>query len=88
MVAFVGYGGENGTDWRLNVYARNGAHVNTATVPWRVWDVQWSPDERFILMPGTDNQDTQAVIFYDRHTDTLSAVDDFQDWVQWSDLLP
>lgn len=88
MVAFIGYGGENSTDWGLTVYTRDGALINSQEIPWRVWDVQWGSDERFVLMPGTDNQGTHAVIFYDRHTGTLSAVDDYQDWVQWSDLRP
>lgn len=86
MIAFTGHTGPTGIDWQLTVYALNGALVNSQEIPWRIWDIQWSPDERFVLMPGTDNQGTQAVIFYDRHTDTLSIVDDFQDWVQWADL--
>lgn len=88
MIAFIGYRGDSGTDWGLTVYTRDGDLINSQEIPWRVWDVQWSPDERFVLMPGTDNQGTHAVIFYARHTDTLSAVDDYQDWVQWSDLRP
>lgn len=96
MIAFIGYAGPGPVDWGLHVYTSDGALLHTEVIPWRVWDIQWSPDDKYILMPGSkyilmpgsDNQGTHAVIFYNRHTDQLSAVDDFADRVQWSDLRP
>lgn len=52
---------------------------------WRVWDLNWGPNNRFIVIPGTDDAGRHVVIFYDTTTQTLSFVD-FHDWVQWADL--
>lgn len=52
---------------------------------WRVWDLAWGADSRFILMPGTDDAGRHAVIFYDTESQEFSYVD-FPDWVQWADL--
>lgn len=52
---------------------------------WRVWDLAWSPDSRFILMPGTDDAGRHVVIFYDTASREFSYVD-FPDWVQWAEL--
>jgi hypothetical protein len=73
-------------DMHLDVYDTEGTRLDRALIPWRTWDIQWSHDDRYILMPGSDNQGSHAVVFYDRHTEIVSAVDDFQDWVQWADL--
>ena len=86
MIAFLGFGGAGAVDWGLHVYTPNGDLLHSVVIPGRVWDVQWSPDDRYILMPGRNNQGSNGVVFYDLHTDTVSVVDDFQDWVQWADL--
>lgn len=88
MIAVSAYAGPDPGDWGLQVYLPDGTLLHSAVVPWRFWDIQWSPDDKYVLMPGTDDQGTHAVIFYNRHTEQLSAVDDLQDWVQWSDLRP
>lgn len=86
VIAFLGpiEGDPNG--WGLHIYTPDGVLLHSVAIPWRVWDIQWSPNDRYVLMPGSDNAGTHAVVFYDTHANTVSVVDDFQDWVQWSDL--
>lgn len=86
MIAFLEPTKEDPDDWGLQIYDPDGVLLHSEAIPWRVWDIQWSPDDRYILMPGTDNEGTHAVIFYDTHTNSVSVVDDSQDWIQWSDL--
>lgn len=52
---------------------------------WRVWDLEWSADERFLLMPGTDDRGGHVVIFYDTFAEETSLLY-FSTWVQWAVL--
>lgn len=86
-VAFLGpTTSDRPTSTQLDIYRTDGNLVHSVEIGWHVWDVQWSADNRFILMPGSDDIDTNAVVFYDTETDTVAAIDDFETWVQWSDL--
>ena len=78
-IAFVGQAAAGAADWGLHIYTADGTLLSSTEIPWKVWDIQWSSDDRYIVMPGTDNDGSHGVIFYDTHTDTLSVVDDFQD---------
>lgn len=85
-IAFIGDVGEGPADWGLHIYAADSTPLHSAEIPWRVWDIQWSSDDRYVVMPGSDNEGSHGVILYDTSTDTVFAVDDFQGWLQWSDL--
>ncbi len=75
-----------GQNWNLRIYDTDLTTFTDFPVEgWRVWDLEWGPDNRFILMPGTDDAGRHVVIFYDTSTRAMSFVD-FHDWVQWADL--
>lgn len=61
------------------------AYTDVAVEGWRVWDLEWGPNDRFLLMPGTNDAGRHVVIFYDTTTEETSTVD-FHTWVQWADL--
>ncbi len=75
-----------GRHWILRIYDTNFTRSTEITLgTWRVWDLEWGPDNRFILMPGTNDAGRDVVVFYDTSSGDLSFVD-FPDWVQWADL--
>lgn len=77
-----------GRNWNLRIYdADLTSPTDVELAGWRVWDLTWSPDNRFILMPGTDDEGRHVVVFYDTSTRELSFVD-FHDWVHWAALTP
>lgn len=72
-------------DWRLDLYNLDGGLEDSVSFQWRVWDVRWSPDDRYVLMPGTDNRGTHVVLFYDTHTGELTTIQ-FDEFVQWAQV--
>jgi hypothetical protein len=75
-----------GQNWDLRIYDPDLTTFTDFTVEgWRVWDLEWGPDNRFILMPGTNDAGRHVVIVYDTST-RMSSFVDFNDWVQWADL--
>ena len=75
-----------GHQWNLRIYDPTLRDFEETPVEgWRVWDLQWDPDSRFILMPGTDDAGRHVVLFYDTTTTELSLVD-FGDWIHWANL--
>ena len=42
--------------WRLEIFGPDGGSPIVQELPGQVWDVNWSPDGRFIVMPGFDNR--------------------------------
>jgi hypothetical protein len=73
-------------NWNLRIYDTDlSTHTDVPVKGWRVWDLEWGPDSRFLLMPGTDDAGRHVVIFYDTISTELSLVD-FDDWIQWADL--
>lgn len=75
-----------GHNWNLRVYDVDlSAYTDVAVEGWRVWDLEWGPNDRFLLMPGTNDAGRHVVIFYDTTTEETSTVD-FHTWVQWADL--
>jgi hypothetical protein len=71
VAVVVNQGGEAGS--RLDVYDKDGEVVGRVPLDWRVWDVEWSGDGRFIVMPGAGDGG-QVVIFYDSLEDTTTPV--------------
>ncbi len=71
VAVVVNQGGEAGS--RLDVYDRDGEKLRHVPLEWRVWDVEWSSDGRFLLMPGADDTE-QVVVFYDSTDDTTTPV--------------
>jgi WD40 repeat protein len=75
-----------GRTWNLRIFdATLDIEADITLEGWRVWDLAWSPDSRFLLMPGTDDAGSHVVIFYDTSSRTFSNVD-FRDWVQWAEV--
>jgi WD40 repeat protein len=72
-----------GKPWILHIYDRRGELVDSVSFDWRVWDLTWSTDQRFLLMPGTDDQGTHAVIVYDTETQLLTLLE-FTTWIHWA----
>lgn len=71
---------------RLEVWNLDGEPVHTVNLPFGVWDVEWSHDGRFLLMPGTDiNSETHAVLVYDQADGSLDQLQ-FDDWVHYVDV--
>ncbi|MGH8947146.1 MAG: hypothetical protein ACRDVL_13490 [Acidimicrobiia bacterium] len=75
-----------GHNWNLRIYDTDlTTATDIAVEGWRVWDLEWGPAAKFILMPGTDDAGRHVVIVYDTSSRELSYVD-FDDWVQWTEL--
>lgn len=75
-----------GHDWNLRIFEPEFSDYTDVMVQgWRVWDLEWGPDSRYLLMPGTNDDGRHVVVFYDTTAQTLSLVD-FPTWVQWADL--
>ena len=64
-------GGEARSD--LNIYGNDGELVNSVDLNWHVWDVRWSPDDRFVMMPGSADG-RSALLFFDTTTNQLTPV--------------
>lgn len=64
-------GGEARSD--LDIYGNDGRLLHSAALEWHVWDVHWSPDDRFVLMPGSADGDP-ALLFFDTTTEQLTSV--------------
>ena len=47
---------ERSNVWRLEIYEPDGESSAVQELPGQVWDVRWSPDGRFVVMPGFDNR--------------------------------
>jgi WD40 repeat protein len=71
-----------GKTWTLHIYDRQGNLIDSSSFGFRVWDIAWSPDQRFVLMPGSDDQGTHAVLIYDTQTSLLTPVG-FTTWIHW-----
>jgi hypothetical protein len=82
-LAFIVY---QGSSARLEVWSRDGDPLHTVDLPFGVWDVEWSHDGRFLLMPGTDIEaETHAVLVYDQADGSLDQLQ-FDDWVYYVDV--
>ena len=65
-----------------------GTLVHRVEFPYRVWDVQWSSSDRFVTMPGADDQSGRRVLLIlDTLDGSLDEID-FPDWVQFADIVP
>lgn len=82
QLALLFYEG-TGKPWILQIYDRQGVLVDSVSFDWRVWDLTWSIDQRFLLMPGTDDEGTHALIVYDTETGLTTLVG-FTTWVHWA----
>lgn len=71
-----------GKAWTLHIYDRQGNLIDSSSFDFRVWDIAWSPDQRFILMPGSDDRGTHAVLIYDTQASLLTPVE-FTTWIHW-----
>ena len=58
---------------RLEIYDNEGNMLNGIPLEWRVWDVRWSPNGRFLVMPGS-RESVYAVLFYDVEDERLTPV--------------
>lgn len=75
-----------GRDSSLRIY--NTSQTEFTDIPlegWRIWDLKWGPNSRFVVMPGTDDAGRHVAIICDTSTQAFSYVD-FSGWVQWADL--
>lgn len=57
----------------LEIYDGAGALVRRVPLDWHVWDVRWSQDGRFLVMPGI-RQQSNSVLFYDVERALLTPV--------------
>lgn len=73
-IALATYAGGD-VDFRLDLYTRDGVQVDNIRFEWKVWDVEWSPDGRFLLMPGTKGSRDFVILFYDTLTGRLTPVE-------------
>ena len=93
-IAFIGNDrGVPAGSW-VEVWATVGGGAARIPIPYRVWDVGWSPDGKFVVMPGTDNEGTHVVVLLDtrhpgfRGTRTLQVYAiEFDDWVQFAAVV-
>ena len=66
----------------------DGTLLHRVEFPYRVWDVQWSSSDRFVIMPGADDQTGRRVLLIlDTQDGSLDEID-FPDWVQFADIVP
>lgn len=63
--------------WRLEVLEPDGGAPVVQELPGQVWDVGWSPDGRFVVMPGFDNRGGggHLVFAYDSLEATLYQIE-------------
>ena len=86
-IAFLTYDGSTSTSWELEVWAASGTLLQTVPFHRRSWDVTWSPEGRFVVMPSTDNAGTHAAIIYDTQDERLYEVE-FDSWIQRALIIP
>ena len=84
-VAFAGLDGA-ATAW-VEVWDVKGESRDAFRIQYRVWDIEVSPDGRFLVMPGVDAAGTHTALLYDLTTRRLTAVI-MDDWVQFAGLVP
>ncbi len=72
-LAFLVYEG-GATSWRIEVRQIDGTLTGSAQVPYRLWDINWTSDGRFVLATGTDNAGKFVVVFYDTVDESLDEV--------------
>lgn len=78
-LAFIG--GDDDGSW-LEIWSPSGDERRRIEFPHRVWDVSWSHDDRFVVMPGSGD-DEDVVLFFDTHDGSLDAAA-FDDRVQFA----
>ena len=83
-IAFIGLD-EGARSW-LEVWGASGVLIARVEFPYRVWDVSWSPDNRYVVMPGSDNAGTHVVLVYDLVDSSLNGFL-FDDWVQFAAVV-
>lgn len=71
-LAVVSYAG-GATKSRLGTYDNAGILHDRVALEWHVWDVKWSQDGRFLVMPGIQGT-SYAVLFYDVYEGRLTPV--------------
>jgi hypothetical protein len=79
----VAWEDEASSGWRMSIYNAAGELSDTVALDGQVWDVEWSADDRFVLMPGINTEGEHAVLFYDTVTDNVTVVE-LETWVQWA----
>ncbi len=68
--------------------ALNGTLVHRVEFGYRIWDVEWSSSDRFVLMPGNDDQSGRSVLLVlDTQDGSLDEIE-FPDPVQYADVIP
>ncbi len=68
--------------------ALNGTLVHRVEFGYRIWDVEWSSSDRFVLMPGAHDQSGRSVLLVlDTQDGSLDEID-FPDSVQYADVIP
>ncbi len=67
----------NSNLWRLEVLEPDGGAPVVQELPGQVWDVGWSPDGRFVVMPGFDSRGGRGhlVFAYDSLEATLYEIE-------------
>jgi len=71
-VAFAGVDGAT-TAW-VEIWDLDGTPLDAFRMQYRVWDLGFSPDRRFLVMPGVDPGGTYAALLYDLDTRRLTAI--------------
>ena len=69
---------ENRTNlWRLEIFGADGEPLAVQEITGRIWDVEWSPDGRFVVMPGFDTQGERGhlIFVYDSVEDSLHQIE-------------
>jgi hypothetical protein len=84
-IAFIGIQGP-GSSW-IEIQSTEGGPVDRVVVPVRVWDVSWSPDGQFVVMPGSDEAGRHAVVLFDTSTGDVHAIE-FEDRVRFAAIVP
>ncbi len=69
------------TTRRIEVWGSDGATASSISFSYRVWDVEWGADGRFVLVPGTNNAGKHVLLFYDTVDNSLDEIE-FDTWVQ------
>jgi hypothetical protein len=84
-IAFIGVH-EPGASW-VEIQSPEGGPVDRIVLPVRVWDVTWSPDGLFVVMPGSDDAGRHTVVLVDTATGDIHTIP-FDDRVQFATVVP
>lgn len=76
---------EPGTSW-VEVWTTDEEGGTRLALPFRVWDVAWSHDGSFVVMPGTDDSGGHVALLLDPGTLVLHALR-MDDWVQFAAVV-